>query len=325
MKKIFTLCASALFILGATAAAPASGLIFNGSTFIDLGDSTVTDTQLSNPTSLTVEVWVNYASKPSGCSNYIISNESGSNGGWVLRHETGIELSIGAPKADGSGSDWFKASSGNSPEPNEWHHLAGVYDGSALTIKLYIDGVEAATKDLVGVITASDQTLTIGDGKPWPGRFFNGTLSDLRVWSVAKTESEVFADMTNSLTGTESGLIANWKMNECQGEQVNDATGIYTFDIVDTEAITWFGEAPNRIKNIASANVDAKAYGNSLTIANNGSSTLNYAIYNVAGIKTFEGTAKAGASISQKVNLKGVYFVKGVTVNGETFNQKVIF
>lgn len=325
MKKFFTLCASALFVLGATAADPAAGLIFNGSALIDLGDVTIDDTQLSNPSSLTVEVWVNYTKKPEGCSNYIISNESNSNGGWVLRHETGIELSIGAPKADGSGSDWMKASSGNSPEPNEWHHVAGVYDGSALTMKLYIDGVEAATKDLAGVINASDKTLTIGDGKAWPGRFFNGSLSDLRVWSVAKTESEVFADMTNSLTGTESGLIANWKMNECVGETVADATGTYDLTIGDAEAITWFGTAPSSIKKVAAANVNATAFGKDLTIANNGTSTLNYTIYSAAGIKAFEGSVKAGASIAQEVNLSGVFFVNGVTENGETFNQKFIF
>jgi len=327
MKNFFTLCASALFVLGAHAADPASGLNFDGSatSFVDLGENSLNDPRLSNPTALTVETWVKYNAAVSGCSNYIICNESSSNGGWMLRHETGLEMNIGAPKADLSGSDWIKASSGVSPEPDLWYHLAGVYDGTALTLKFYINGVMAASTDLAGPINASDQNLRIAEGAAWTGRLLNGSLSDLRVWSIAKTDAQIAADMTNSLNGSELNLVANWKMNECKDELVNDAAGSYSFNIPDVATITWFGEAPNRIKNIASANVDAKAYGNSLTIANNGTSTLNYAIYNVAGIKTFAGTAKAGASISQKMNLKGVYFVKGVTVNGETFNQKVIF
>jgi len=325
MKKIFTLCASALFILSASATDPARGLDFDGTetAFIDLGANSLSDLRLSNPTALTVETWVKYNAIPAGCSNYIICNESSNNGGWMLRHETGLELNIGAPKADLSGNDWIKASSGVTPDADVWYHLAGVYDGT--TLKFYINGAIAATTSLAGPMNAADQNLRIAEGAAWTNRRLNGSLSDLRVWSVAKTDTEILADMTNTLVGTEAGLVANWKMNECKEDLVADAAGSFGFTIPDVATVTWFGTAASGIKTVAAANVSASAIGNVLTITNNETSTLNYAIYSVAGVKAFEGSVKAGASIAQDVNLTGVFFVNGVTVNGETFNQKVIF
>ena len=43
------------------------------------------------------------------------------------------------------------------------------------------------------------------------GQFFNGLVSELRVWSTARTQAEILANMNNNLTGSESGLVGLWR------------------------------------------------------------------------------------------------------------------
>jgi Concanavalin A-like lectin/glucanases superfamily len=38
--------------------------------------------------------------------------------------------------------------------------------------------------------------------------FLNGNVDDVRVWNVARTQSQISSNYQNELTGTESGLVA---------------------------------------------------------------------------------------------------------------------
>ena len=70
----------------------------------------------------------------------------------------------------------------------EWSHLAGVYDGSRIT--LFIDGKAAATAPVTGARAASDKSLYIG-ARPntawnvhnfsYPTAFWKGAVDDVRV------------------------------------------------------------------------------------------------------------------------------------------------
>lgn len=323
MKKIFTLCASALFVLGASAADPTGGLNFDGNdgSFLDLGDASQIEA-ITAPQALTVETWVKYNAVPSGCTGYIICNETDGNGGWMLRHETGLEINIG------SNGGWVGAKSGVTPEAGVWYHIAGVYDANALTLALYLNGAEAvAPTTLAAAMGPATQNLRIAEGTAWAGRRLNGTLSDLRIWSVAKDAAAVAADMTNSLTGSEAGLVANWKMNEGTGTEIKDTKtdGPFTTYIPDGVAgITWEGTFSG-VEAASAAKVDAFVNGKTLNVTNGGETTLTFTIYNVAGVKEFEGSVKAGASFAQVLNLNGVAILKGVTENGKTISQKLVF
>jgi uncharacterized protein YjdB len=66
----------------------------------------------------------------------------------------------------------------------------------------------------------------------------NAYLSDFRFWSVARTQTEIAADMTNTVTGTETGLVAGWKMNEGSGTSVADIKGTYPLTIGAN--ISWY-------------------------------------------------------------------------------------
>ena len=52
--------------------------------------------------------------------------------------------------------------------------------------------------------------------------FFWGMMSDVRIWHIARTQKEIQFNMSKQLEGTETGLVANWKMDEGNGQIVND-------------------------------------------------------------------------------------------------------
>ena len=107
---------------------------------------------------------------------------------------------------------------------NAWYHIAGVYDG--LQMKMYINGELQSTEDVEGDVTlGTGVVINIGDNPTWPGRFWNGKLDEIRIWSTARTEAEIQANMSIELTGAEPGLEAYYPMNEGTGTTTVDASG----------------------------------------------------------------------------------------------------
>lgn len=70
---------------------------------------------------------------------------------------------------------------------NQWYHLAGTFDGTAL--KVYLDGQLKATRNVGGPI--DDDALPLRIGSDDANRFFNGLMDDVRLWNRPLTDREV--------------------------------------------------------------------------------------------------------------------------------------
>jgi len=72
---------------------------------------------------------------------------------------------------------------------DEWHHVAGVFDGS--NIMIYLDGVldgSAATTVPIGINTAN---MLIGENPEATGRYWDGLIDELKIYDRALSEGEV--------------------------------------------------------------------------------------------------------------------------------------
>ncbi len=107
----------------------------------------------------------------------------------------------------------------------EWQHVAAVLDRTTGAMKLYLDGVEAATGDLRSApAIASDQPLFIGrslEGNP----LFQGAVDDVRLWNTVRTPEQIAGGRDAALAGTEAGLVFYLPADETSGETLADATG----------------------------------------------------------------------------------------------------
>jgi len=72
--------------------------------------------------------------------------------------------------------------------------------------------------------------MRFGDGPCVGGdgtRTYSGSLDEVMIWNLVRTESEIAEDSTGVRTGAEPGLMAYWRMDEGTGQQVGDVLGNY--------------------------------------------------------------------------------------------------
>jgi len=218
----------ALFNVLLLTAAPNTGLVFPGTA----GSYFDTGTLAGSPTQFTIETWICYQSLPTGESAYILSTEEANAGdkGFTLRaNKNKINLCA-------SNGSWRNVVGSTSLVPGVWYHIAATCSDTEL--KVYVNGQLDGTLAITTPIIPSSKPLRVGDSPSWTGRLLAGTLSDLRFWSVVRTEAEIASDMTNSMIGTETGLQANWKMNENTGSTVAETKTLATS--IFPESIKWY-------------------------------------------------------------------------------------
>lgn len=99
-------------------------------------------------------------------------------------------------------SGGVNADSSSSLTLGQWHHVAGVYDGS--TARVYIDGILDGTPAAQsGTFADNNQLVLIGafqDFNPTIKNFFPGDISDVRIYDRALSAQEVYAQYLNALT-----------------------------------------------------------------------------------------------------------------------------
>jgi hypothetical protein len=80
---------------------------------------------------------------------------------------------------------------------NTWSHLAGTYDGT--TLRLYVNGVQVASRAQTGSIATTTDPLQIG-GDSFFGQYFQGTIDEFRIYNRALTATEIQNDMNTPVT-----------------------------------------------------------------------------------------------------------------------------
>jgi CubicO group peptidase (beta-lactamase class C family) len=108
---------------------------------------------------------------------------------------------------------------GGTLSPNSWHHIAGTYDGGRCI--LYLDGVAVASVARSGALATSTRPLTLGN-KAALDRAFDGDLDEVRIWNVARTAMQIQSTRQFELAGTETGLVAYYRLNEGAGPVASD-------------------------------------------------------------------------------------------------------
>jgi Concanavalin A-like lectin/glucanases superfamily/IPT/TIG domain len=106
---------------------------------------------------------------------------------------------------------------------NAWHHYALTYDGSVA--RLFLDGVEVGSLNVVGSITFAPGALLIGKGESVIYEQWVGAIDEVRLWSVARTAAQIQADRFYEV-GPTPGLLDVWRFNGDFQDSIGNNHGV---------------------------------------------------------------------------------------------------
>ena len=171
---------------------------------------------LASSTNFTIEFWMkaNYADNTASprASMFAINPASPGENKFAILLGSGTgsvqtgKLSIYDPNS----SPWYLTSDSIIGD-NTCHHIAYVRTGNVG--EAFIDGVSIGTHPAGSPLAATDR---VSLGQEWDNLatsdFYHGQLDELRIWSVARTQAEISANMEN-IQSNEPGLIAYYKFD----------------------------------------------------------------------------------------------------------------
>ena len=108
-----------------------------------------------------------------------------------------------------------------------WHHGAMVWDANVLS--LYVDGLLVGSVATSGTWTQPTSPVGIGANPPENGggawaNFINGEIGEVRLWSAARTQAQIVANMSSRLVGNEANLVALYHLDATSGTSATDST-----------------------------------------------------------------------------------------------------
>ena len=194
---------------------PTYGLQFDGvGDYVAVGNTTALGFTSQD---FTIEAWIKLDVTDRGMMIFL--RYSWNNDGYRLNTGTGGNIQFWTFQ---SGANQLSKSSSGVLVAGNWFHVAAVRQGAS--VRVWVDGVDVTTtfgSHIDPAYSASRQTYI---GTSYAPEAFNGTISEVRVWNYARSESQIKADMFKELTGTEEGLAGYWKLNEGSGTIAHDST-----------------------------------------------------------------------------------------------------
>ncbi len=142
----------------------------------------------------TFEAWV-FVNSSAPSSNLAIldygTNAAGDRNTFAVSGARGLNFISGGTNAN-------IGTSANAVPVNQWVHVAFVLNNG--TGYMYVNGVQMGTGSLTSVSTPTNaQKVKIGNRVSGGSIPFNGSIDEVRIWDVARTASEIQANMNTEL------------------------------------------------------------------------------------------------------------------------------
>ncbi|HYV92718.1 MAG TPA: LamG-like jellyroll fold domain-containing protein [Chitinophagales bacterium] len=233
MKEFFTLTLTFSFSVSLFAQLSPTSLCFDGS-------DVVTDEQFwqAHPPfgtgDFTIEAWIRDEAPANNSSGevqtIIVTGDVGLNDGFL------VYVGNGQLAADAAGGYLFPA--GPELRDSACHHVAIVKSGYEL--RGYVDGTSVSYGWGVDTFTTT-LPIQIGNALPFVNDAFIGLIKEVRLWNVARTQTEIQNNM-NTVLSFQSALIGYWRCNEGTGFNVYNYAGNTTAQFGN---LTYGGGSPD--------------------------------------------------------------------------------
>src|SRR5262245_23492996 len=159
-----------------------------------------------NPTgAFTFEAWVAITNSAASADCRTIAGKNWRQAWWV-----GLCTVGGRPTLRSYLKGETSQRNGGEIEPGRWTHVAVVFNG---TQRLhYVNGELAGTFAETGPLTTFGDDMRIGSDTQWqftPA----GAIDEVRLWNVARSQTQIRDNMDNEITTAQPGLVGVWSFN----------------------------------------------------------------------------------------------------------------
>lgn len=207
---------------------------------------------VNTESSFTVSAWA-YLAEDSDYQT-VVSETGSDNSGFLLYYSPGIHKWVFRWDWDVSGTHTFAAVNADTTGAplKVWTHLTGVYDASARTISLYVNGRlqggGPVTLPSTSDAHAADGALQFGRGSYVYGSFENylhGRVDEVAVWQRALPAPEIAAEdqLADSSDNPSTELVADWDPDGASGTTLPDTTSLYGRSLSLTGGATLDGQS----------------------------------------------------------------------------------
>nr|MDJ0705292.1 LamG domain-containing protein [Leptolyngbyaceae cyanobacterium MO_188.B28] len=242
---------------GQTNNSPNFGIRLNGiSDYVDCGQLNILQEDCQGFNAITVEAWVKNLGKMS--DGMIVYQGGGWNEDgfsiWKRNQKLRVELqasdedkkkklifdteddvfSGNNPKKDDPGEDDSDANE-NELDSERWYHVSFTWSVGQ-EIKIYVNGnfkhsnpVNQYEKTCVKSKEEFSKTiipkvkLNIGRSENY-GRYFYGSIAEVRIWDLIRDKNEINKNMNNRLSENTSGLVGYWRLDESDGDRAANSS-----------------------------------------------------------------------------------------------------
>ncbi|MFK5970718.1 MAG: choice-of-anchor Q domain-containing protein [Candidatus Marithrix sp.] len=248
------------------------------------------------PNYYTKEAWVKFSGTPD--KNILSGTDIGSS--------TGNAFLVSSQKLSaGHNGTWNYVQDSEALQTGIWYHVAVTYSSSG-EMKLYKNGILIDTQ--AGVPIANSNRINIGN---YIAHYINGRIDEARIWNVARTQSQIQANIYKTLQGNESGLVGYWQLDEDTGITAIDKTS-NTNDGLLTNMNTTTDWIISDILTFTTNQNTPFIFSNNLPASDTDGDTLTYSIVDSDG----------GAAVITDANT-GAFTYTPNTSGTRTFTYKV--
>lgn len=147
-----------------------------------------------------------------------------------------------------NGSSYYGSGYSKTKATNEnWTHVVGIFDSDLQydQVQIWINGIKENSRDYNGSININNKPFRIGGALyEWKDVYFNGKISDVRIYNRALTSDEVIQNYNSSQDEdiVTQGLVCWLKMNEMD-KKTTDFVGVNHGDIFGAK---WINSANHK-------------------------------------------------------------------------------
>lgn len=234
-------------------------------------------------TEMTVEVWMNVQTVTSGAGLGQATANVDNSASNVWHFELNADNTISFIVNDNGTSRTVTSSSFFNN--TGWHHIVGV--ASPTETAIYVDGTKEATGTGIASSIQSNASASLHLGKDVryaSGRFLDGQIDEVRVWTEALCANKIIARKDCELIGDETNLVQyyNFNQGEAAGNNPSETTlldrqsnltahqgTLSGFSLTTGGTSNWINGANGVSGNCSSDFPEIDMLGNSLSIVNN--------------------------------------------------------